>query len=74
VFEIFAHEKNENGKLEMSLTDFLVAVTPFNKIKYEQDAEEYLKTHHQRTVFEIIDADHSGTISYTEFSFFLTLT
>jgi len=74
VFEIFSHEKNENGKLEMSQSDFLVCVTPFNKVNFDQEAEEYLKTHDMRGVFDIIDADHSGTISYTEFSFFLTLT
>jgi hypothetical protein len=46
VFEIFAHEKDENDRLVMSYADFLNAITPFNGIVFEQEAEEYLKGNH----------------------------
>lgn len=46
VYEIFAHEKDENDRLVMSYADFLNAITPFNGIVFEQEAEEYLKEHH----------------------------
>jgi Ca2+-binding EF-hand superfamily protein len=58
----------------MSYVDFLEAITPFNGVFYDQTGEEYLKHHHQNSVFKIIDADGSGTISFTEFAFYLTFT
>ena len=42
-FEIFAHDKSEDGELEMSFADFLRAVTPFNYEVLDVDAEKYLE-------------------------------
>lgn len=46
VFEIFAHEKDDDNRLAMSYADFLTAITPFNGVQLDQRGEEYLKTHH----------------------------
>lgn len=73
VFEIFAHAKTEEGELEMSIADFMKCITPFNYSNYEGDAEEYLKDNKPEVLCKICDANNSGTISYTEFVFYLTL-
>ena len=73
VFEIFAHAKNEDGELEMSIADFMKCITPFNYSNLEGDAEDYLKENPPNVLIAICDANNSGTISYTEFVFYLTL-
>lgn len=59
----------------MSYADFLRAITPFNNVTKEDEiADEYIKTNKKSVVFDIIDSNNDKTISFTEFSFFLTLT
>jgi hypothetical protein len=75
VFEIFSNSKNEEGELEMSIGDFMKCITPFNysKSDHEEESAEYLKNHVPKILIKICDANNSGTISYTEFVFYLTL-
>jgi hypothetical protein len=73
VFEIFSHAKNENGELEMSIGDFMKCITPFNYSNLDGESEEYLKENPPKILMQICDANNSGTISYTEFVFYLTL-
>lgn len=56
----------------MSYADFLHAMTPYNNGEFKNTAAEYLKKCKPRFI-EFADSDDSGTISFTEFYFFLTL-
>lgn len=58
----------------MSYADFLKAMTPYSYTEPfdEKDIEEYLKEHTPK-ILQTVDADKNGQISFSEFSFFLTL-
>lgn len=71
IFEIFATKRNEEGKMVMSFQDFYKAVTPYCYAS-KQDPEEYFKRFQPKTI-QIIDADNSGELSFTEFFFFILL-
>ena len=71
-FEIFAGEKTEEGEMRMSYKDFLHAMTPYCYTPFFEDSEEYLKEH-KPAILEKVDADGDGTISFTEYFFFLVL-
>jgi hypothetical protein len=57
----------------MSIGDFLKCITPFNYSNSETNVEKYLQDHSPKMLIAICDANNSGTISYTEFVFYLTL-
>lgn len=75
IFEIFA-TKNEEGdeQMKMSYADFMHCMTPYNhgELLSTEEIEEYLKENTPK-ILGYADADNDGTISYTEFIFFLTL-
>ena len=71
-FEVFATEKLESGEMRMSYKDFLRAITPYCHTPFFEDTDEYLKEN-TPAILKQIDADGDGTISFTEFFFFLTL-
>jgi len=71
-FEIFAHQKTEEGELEMSFADFLEAVVPFNYCCLDRPTDEYMKNNDLKAL-NCLDADGSGTITFPEFIFFLTI-
>lgn len=73
VFDIFSTEEDDDVSL-MSYEDFLHCMTPYNngELLTHEDIKEYLKEN-KMSVLQYVDADGSGTISYTEFVFFLTL-
>ena len=73
VFEIFAHSRTEEGELEMTVADFMKCITPFNYSNLEGEAGKYLEKHPPKVLVRICDSNNSGTISYTEFVFYLTL-
>jgi len=58
----------------MSYTDFLHCMTPYNngELLEQSDIEEYLKNYTPE-ILKMADADGSGSINFTEFTFFLTL-
>jgi len=58
-FEIFSHEKTEDGELRMSYKDFLHAMTPYTYTPYFEDSEEYLKDH-KPAILKKVDADGDG--------------
>ncbi len=70
-FEIFASEKVDD-ELRMSYKDFLRAMSPFCYTPFFEGAEDYVKEH-MPAIIKIVDADNDGTISFTEFFFFLVL-
>lgn len=72
IYEVFATERSEDGELRMSYKDFLRAMTPFCYTPFFEDTDEYLKAHENR-LLSIVDADRDGTISFTEFFFFLVI-
>ena len=69
---MFASERTEQGELRMSYRDFLHAMTPFCYTNYFEGAEEYLKEH-RPNILKQVDVDGDGTISFTEYFFFLVL-
>jgi len=71
-FEIFASERTEDGELRMSYKDFLRAMTPFVYTPFFEETDKYLEAH-MPMFLKKVDADNDGTISYTEYFFFLTL-
>ena len=71
-FEIFASEKTQDNEMRMSYKDFLHAMTPYCYAPYFEEAEEYVKDH-KPEILEQVDADGDGTISFTEYFFFLVL-
>lgn len=56
----------------MTYKDFLHVMTPYCFTPFFEDAEEYLKEH-KIDILQKVDADRDGTISFTEFFFFLVL-
>jgi len=71
IFEIFANQKTEEGKLVMSYEDFFKCVTPFNYTT-SGNAVDYFKKYKVKSL-ELIDADGSGQIDFPEFVFFIIL-
>jgi Ca2+-binding EF-hand superfamily protein len=71
IYEIFASNRNESGKLTMSYRDFYKAVTPYSYTS-PGNTEDYFKRFKPKTL-KIIDADGSGEIEFTEFFFFILL-
>jgi len=71
-FEIFASEKQEDGELRMSYKDFLIAMTPFCYTPFFEGCDDYLKEN-TPDILKKVDADGDGTISFTEYFFFLVL-
>ena len=71
-FEIFSSTKTEEGEFRMSYKDFLHAMTPYCYTPYFEDGDEYLKEH-KPDILSQVDADGDGTISFTEYFFFLVL-
>jgi len=71
IFEIFASKRNDQGKLVMTYSDFYKAVTPYNYAP-AQNVEEYFKRFKPITM-NIIDADSSGCLTFTEFFFFILI-
>ena len=70
-YEIFASEKVDD-ELRMSYKDFLRAMTPFCYTPFFEGTSEYVEKH-LPSIIKIVDADNDGTISFTEFFFFLVL-
>ena len=58
----------------MSYIDFLRAMTPYNYGEIK-DGKEYLEIHKDKLkeVFALADPDGDGSISFTEFFFFVTI-
>ena len=56
----------------MSYKDFLRAMTPYCHTEFFEGTEEYLKEF-TPDILQKVDADGDGTISFTEFFFFLVL-
>ena len=73
-FEIFSSEKTEEGEMRMSYKDFLHAMTPYCYTAFfeDEDVDAYLKDH-RPSILKKVDADGDGTISFTEYFFFLVL-
>lgn len=72
-FEIFANKKSEDGgELRMSYEDFLKAMTPWCHTPFFEGTEQYLKDNEVK-MLKLVDVDNDGTISFTEFFFFLVL-
>ena len=71
VFEIFATDRGENGKLKMTYVDFYKAVTPFTYCSVHNTKEYFEKF--KPELLTMIDADDSGLIEFTEFFFFILL-
>ena len=71
-YEIFASHKQEDGELRMTYKDFLRAMTPYCFTPFFEDTDDYLKEN-KIDVLTKVDADNDGTISFTEFFFFLVL-
>ena len=58
--------------MRMTYKDFLHAMTPYCYTPYFEEADEYLKEH-KPDILKQVDADGDGTISFTEYFFFLVL-
>ena len=71
-YEIFASHKEEDGELRMTYKDFLRAMTPYCFTPFYEETDEYLKEN-KIDILSKVDADLDGTISFTEFFFFLVL-
>lgn len=71
-FEIFSGEKEEDGEMKMSYKDFLHAMTPYCQTPFFEGHEAYLKDF-KPEILNKVDADGDGTISFTEYFFFLVL-
>ena len=74
IFETFATEKDENNQVLMTYGDMLRALTPYNYGEIKE-TKEYMEKHSQRInkLLHLADADNNGTISFTEFFFFITI-
>jgi len=72
MFEVFSTIKTEDGELRMSYGDFLRALTPYVYTSLPDSPDEYLKENTPKILL-IVDADNDGSISFTEFFFFLLL-
>mmetsp|Transcript_3401 Transcript_3401/g.5740 ORF Transcript_3401/g.5740 Transcript_3401/m.5740 type:complete len:157 (-) Transcript_3401:808-1278(-) len=77
IFETFASQKEEDGSLAMSYGDFFRALTPYNyqEIMSAEDLSAYIAKFKARvdTLLHYADADGNGSISFTEFFFFVTV-
>ena len=58
--------------MRMSYKDFLHAMTPYCYTPYFEGQEDYLKEN-KPDILNKVDADGDGTISFTEYFFFLVL-
>lgn len=56
----------------MSYKDFLIAMTPFCYSPFFEGCDDYLKEH-TPGILKKVDADGDGSISFTEYFFFLML-
>ena len=56
----------------MTYKDFLHAMTPYCYTPYFEEVDEYLKEQ-KPEILKQVDADGDGTISFTEYFFFLVL-
>lgn len=72
MFEIFASVKQEDGELGMSYSDFLRAMSPYNYTEIFEGTDDYVKEHTPK-ILKKVDVNSDGTISFTEFFFFLVL-
>lgn len=71
IFETFAHNKDENGKLVMSYSDFFRALTPYNYTELKDNKAYFEKF--KPDVLKVADANSDGVISFPEFIFFITI-
>lgn len=74
IFETFASEKDEEGNLVMTYSDFYRAVTPYNHSHIKSNYN-YMKKYKKNVdiIMNYADADNNGVISFTEFFFFMTV-
>jgi hypothetical protein len=72
VFEVFSSIRTESGEVKMSYSDFLHALTPYTHGELNSVSDEYIKEQSEH-IRSIIDYDDDGSISFTEFVFFLTI-
>lgn len=76
MFEIFSTVKTEDGEMRMSYFDFFHTMTPFNYCHKDEDCEKLVEewvTGTKHEIISIVDSDNDGSISFTEFFFFLTI-
>ena len=75
IFETFASAKDDDGNLAMTYQDILRCITPYNygEIKSSEEQKEYLELYGKQIhdLLKFADADGNGTISFTEYYFFL---
>ena len=74
IFETFSTAKDEDNHLMMKYEDLLRALTPYNYCDIKDPKDYMEKWHHKiEKILHYADADNDGTISFTEFFFFITL-
>lgn len=62
----------ENGSFEMTYSEFLHALTPYQHGELKNNSVKYLENK-KPSLLKLVDSDKSETISFAEFYFFLTL-
>ena len=74
VFETFSTHQEEDGTLMMKYSDLLRAMTPYNYQEIK-DPKEYMDKYQEKIahILHLADADSNGTISFTEYFFFVTI-
>ena len=74
MFEVFATEEDKEGEPQMSYSDFLDCLTPYNQgeLMQREAIDTYVKDH-TPAVMKYADSNCDGFISFTEFIFFLTI-
>ena len=71
IYETFASQKDEEGKLTMSYSDFFKSLTPYNYTEMKDNKAYFEKFTPE--VLKVADADDDGVISFPEFFFFVTI-
>jgi hypothetical protein len=56
----------------MSFAEFLHALTPYQHNELKNNSAKFLESK-KPAILTLVDADNSGTVSYAEFFFFITL-
>jgi hypothetical protein len=71
IFETFASEKSEDGKLVMTYSDFFRALTPYTYTEM-RDNKHYFERF-KPDIIKVADCNNDGVISFPEFFFFVTI-
>lgn len=73
IYNTFANQRDDDGKLAMSYKEFFNALCPYNYAKVSDNNGNYFENNEKSIdkIMRIADVDKDGLISFSEFFFFV---